>query len=150
MRWTTNAKQHEHMRARTAANRAITGGNGNENWAARSLAQTGLKWTRQAQWGLRIFDFWNAEKGIAVEIDGAEHRKDYDQARDQYNFLRSAIVVLRVRNRNADDMQGALVKILESESWGDRRARMGLNANTKKERRANLAAAGVKLAHGKW
>jgi very-short-patch-repair endonuclease len=138
------------MKERAEQNLGRSLHNDNENWASSRLAQSGLKWKRQAQWGARIFDFWNHEKGIAVEIDGAEHRPDYDAARDRYNFLRSAIVVIRVRNRNEDDMQSALVKILEVDSWRERRERMGLNGHTKKERRAHVDAAGLKVAHGKW
>ncbi len=49
-----------------------------EVWAHPFLKQTRLKWTRQSVWGYRIFDFWCHEKGIAVEIDGLTHDKDYD------------------------------------------------------------------------
>lgn len=150
MRWVTNKRQAEYMKGTAEQNTERSARNPNENWAARRLAESGLKWSRQSRWGARIFDFWNHEKGVAVEIDGAEHRPDYDAARDRYNFLRSAIVVIRVRNRNEDDMQSALLKILETDLWRDRRARMGLNAHSKKERRAHLADAGLKVAHGKW
>ena len=37
---------------------------------AEKLAATGHRWSRQAIWGKRIFDFWCATLGIAVEVDG--------------------------------------------------------------------------------
>ncbi len=59
-----------------------------------------------------------------MEVDGPEHRASYDNYRDGYNFYRSAIVVLRVRNFNEDDAAGALREIELSASWKDRRAAM--------------------------
>lgn len=66
------------MKDRQIHNRKICIDNPNENWAAEQLKATGLKWTRQAQWGYRLFDFWNALKGIVVEVDGLSHKQDYD------------------------------------------------------------------------
>lgn len=124
--------------------------NENENWAARKLGETGLKWKRQATWGCRIFDFWNHEKGIAVEIDGPEHDRKVDAIRDQYNFLRSAIVVIRVKNGDEAGLIEAIKRIVIESSWQERRSAMGLLSKTKKDRLKNIESAGIKRAHGRW
>lgn len=113
------------MRAHKAENLARSRRNPNENWMAGLLARTGLKWTRQACWGFRIFDFWCASKGIVVEVDGPEHgkgkQKDWDDFRDRQNYERSGILVLRVRNKNREDAERALSEIAASGSWNSRR-----------------------------
>lgn len=98
LRWSTNADDHRYMRERQAQNVAQADGNAAEEWMQGLLATTRRHWTRQAIWGHRIFDFWSAELGAAVEVDGWSHDPDYDAYRDEYNFRRSGIVVLRVRN----------------------------------------------------
>ncbi len=100
--------------------------NPNENWMAEKLAVTGLKWTRQAMWGKRIFDFWCAEIGVVIEVDGPEHKKAYDQSRDAYNYARSGIIVLRVRNKNEADAATVLEIIPCVISWLERREEMGI------------------------
>ncbi|MGQ0525276.1 MAG: hypothetical protein ACT4P8_16650, partial [Betaproteobacteria bacterium] len=47
----------------------------------------------------------------------------------------SAILVLRVRNRNEADAQAALAVIAASETWKARREKLGLNVHTKIGRR---------------
>ena len=109
--------------------------NQNENWLASILATTGFKWTRQAVWGYRIFDFWSHKLGIVVESDGPEHNKNYDAYRDDYNLRRSGILIIRVRNRNEEDVNHALSLIKNSSTWPERREVLGLNVNTKAGRR---------------
>lgn len=92
-----------------------------ESWMKDKLASTGKKWSRQAQWGYRLFDFWNHELGIAVEVDGPEHDKEYDAFRDRHNLKRSGILVLRVRNFNEKDAEVAITTINEASSWKERR-----------------------------
>ena len=123
------------MRSRQEQNVRCTASNPNENWLEERLSTTGYKWTRQACWGYRIFDFWCHELGIAVESDGPEHDKQYDAYRDEYNMRRSGILVLRVRNRNEEDVKNALSVIAAAERWKARRERLGLNVNTKAGRR---------------
>lgn len=96
------------MRERKAQNVAQAEGNAAEEWMQRLLATTHRRWTRQAIWGHRIFDFWSAELGAAVEVDGWSHDADYDAYRDEYNFRRSGIVVLRVPNF---DRRGAVLAL---------------------------------------
>lgn len=135
LHYATTAGTHAYMRGRQAENKAASACNQNENWFAAKLNETAEKWTRQTQWGYRLFDFWCHELGIAVEIDGREHDPRYDGYRDKYNYLRSGIVVLHVRNRNEEDAARALEFIAKSESWAARRHRLGLDQPTKKSRR---------------
>ena len=135
LRWVTSREAHAYMRERAEQNKALSKNNPNEQWAKARLDNTPHKWTAQAQWGYRIFDFWCARLGVAVEIDGREHDPEYDAYRDEYNFRRSAVVVLRVRNRNESDMQRVIQALGKISTWADRRESMGLLAHTKKERR---------------
>lgn len=92
-----------------------------ESWANTHLNGLGLKFTRQAIWGYRVFDFWFSSLGVAVEVDGKEHCKEYDQYRDIYNYLRSGVVILRVRNFSEEDMAEAKEYLKHSITWDERR-----------------------------
>jgi very-short-patch-repair endonuclease len=126
LKWITTSKQHAYMASRQDQNKNKSFNNFNENWMADKLKQTCHKWTRQTVWGYRIFDFWSSFIGVAVEIDGPEHKKDYDSYRDEYNFRRSGIVVLRVRNHNEKDADNAINTIYKIGEWKARRKNMGL------------------------
>lgn len=126
MRWPTTKDESDYLRVRQEQNKGRAETNPNENWANAHLESLGIKWTRQALWGYRIFDFWSAEFGIAVEIDGLEHNKDYDASRDTYNYDVSGVVVLRVRNMNTEDIAAALYQISHSCKWWQRRESLGL------------------------
>jgi hypothetical protein len=65
---------------------------------------------------------------MAVEVDGLEHRPDYDQYRDEYIFRRSGIVVIRVRNRNEEDASRALSLIARSVGWQERKVDLGITS----------------------
>lgn len=125
LKWITKKEDTDRMKRFKVKNlnREISA----ENWMKDKLSQTDLKWTRQAIWGFRIFDFWNHEKGIAVEVDGPTHNEKYDEYRDRYNYLRSGIIILRVRNFNEQDAQQALNKIKSQTSWVERRKQMGIS-----------------------
>jgi len=138
LRWTTNKEQADYMRGRVAENVARSAKNPNEQWAAERLSVTPYKWKPQAQWGYRIFDFWCEFLGVAIEIDGPDHDPDYDSYRDEYNFRRSGVVVLRVRNKNEKDMDSAIATLDRIEAWTTRRFNMGLMSNTKEEKRKNV------------
>jgi very-short-patch-repair endonuclease len=140
--YTTNKSQHAYMRQRQAQNSARCVENRNENWMAELLQMTGHKWNRQAQWGFRLFDFWNHDLGVAVEVDGPEHARSQDAIEDEYNFRRSAIVVLHVRNQNADDAALACQIITKLPTWAERRALLGNQVHvdaTRKLRQEYLA-----------
>jgi very-short-patch-repair endonuclease len=125
-KWPTNSSQHEYMKMRQSQNATRCVSNTSENWMHNKLQRTPFKWTRQAQWGYRLFDFWCHQLGVAIEIDGASHNQSYDRARDRHNFQRSGILVFRVRNLNEEDAKRALEQIESAGSWNSRRAALGL------------------------
>lgn len=99
-----------------------------EKWGYECLKKSGIKFKRERRWGYRIFDFWSSVYGIAVEIDGQEHRENWDKKRDKQDFLRSGVIVLRVNNFDEHGMSELLKSLtfLKYETWIERRARMGL------------------------
>lgn len=122
LRHTTTKEKSAYMLAMQIKNRGACKYNENENWMRDILiAQTQYKWTRQARWGYRLFDFWCHELGCAVEVDGPEHNKGYDQFRDYYNYVRSGIIVIRVKNKNEEDAAEAIAYIKTLGSWEERR-----------------------------
>lgn len=139
MRWVTSKDESEYMKTRQKQNLASSKNSKAEAWMNEKLKTTDYKWTRQAMWGYRLFDFWNAKLGIAVEVDGPEHVAEYDAARDRYNYLRSGILVLRVKNFDEADADKALKTISSAESWQQRK-------ETLKPGRDLLRANGLKVA----
>jgi len=135
LRWPTTSQESAYLNMRQNQNRVMSRTNPNENWLADKLKEAGLRFKRQRRWGYRIFDFWSAHLGIAVESDGPEHDKDYDGYRDEYNYRRSGIIVLRVRNRNEEDTAKVIEKIKKARTWKQRREAMGLHATSQQERR---------------
>jgi len=151
MRWVTNSQQNEYMRQRQRQNKAkyVPA----EEWAWGQIkGRAGKKWSRQAMWGCRIFDFWCAELGIAVEIDGDTHDPEYDQVRDRYNYYRSGILVLRVKNFDENDLALALAVIDRAETKKERvraiKRRAGLTDGHPQKH--VLKALGIPKAHGDW
>lgn len=120
MRWVCTKEEAEYMRYMQRLNRARR--SEAEEWMAAKLASTKHKWNRQTIWGYRLFDFWCHALGIAVEVDGPEHVRAYDEARDKYNWCRSALLVLRVPNFDEVAAANALRIIDGSQSWADRKA----------------------------
>jgi len=136
MRTAVTKEQAAYMKARQKENRSKT--SPAEEWAERRLRQTGLKWTRQAVWGCRLFDFWCGHLGVAVEVDGPEHNPAYDAVRDGHNLNRSAIIVLRVANFDDQRMDEIIATLPTLQTWGERR-------------RATAAARSkAPKAHGRW
>lgn len=125
MRWASTREQHAYMKQRKMENLERCKLSAAERWMNKKLKETEYKWTRQAQWGYRLFDFWNHKLGIAIEVDGPEHRHDYDLYRDNHNYSNSGIVVLRVKNFNEDEAAKVIEKISTSETWNERRLKMG-------------------------
>jgi very-short-patch-repair endonuclease len=126
LKWTTTSRQHAYMSKRQSQNKTKSFSSPNENWMSTKLKTTPYKWTRQAVWGYRVFDFWSSHIGVAVEVDGKEHDVAYDAYRDEYNFRRSGIIVLRVRNGNDEDAAVAIEAISQIGDWKERRSKMGL------------------------
>lgn len=152
LKWPVTPEQSQYMARRQEENIEVAKRNPNEAWMAEKLKGIGLKWSRQSRWGYRIFDFWNAEKGIAVEVDGPTHKKDWDEKRDRYNYERSAIVVIRVRNLNEEDATSALERIAELGTWNERREKMGLKpvraCTMQIEKKKRLLAEGKDIMSG--
>lgn len=130
LRFPTKKEEHAYMRERKLQNRARIPWLKAERWFLENylspLPQPAFKFTRQAEWGYRIFDFWFHALGVVVEVDGPEHNAGYDAYRDKYNFLRSGIVVLRVGNFNADHAASAVANLQRECRWTDRRRVLGL------------------------
>lgn len=129
LRYPVNAEMAAYMRKNQEKCKAISLQNPNENWFADKLkgAKLGVKFNRQTLWGYRIYDFWCHSIGCAVEIDGPDHDENYDHYRDVYNYLRSGIVVIRVRNMNEVDALEAMEFIKSLESWDVRRIKLNIN-----------------------
>ena len=121
VRWPTTREWAAYMRQRQSENRGRVVPA--EEWMAKHLSKTGLKWTRQAIRGFRLYDFWCAKLGIAVEVDGPSHdfRKDRDRRHDAHAWRASGIVVIRVRNFDEEGAKRALYEIDHTPSWGTRR-----------------------------
>lgn len=90
------------------------------------LGMTDLKCTRQAQWGNRFYDFWFPAKFIAIEIDGQEHRKDFDEIRDRYNYLRSGILVFRALNGDLNRVAEIMGIVNSARPVSYRKNRLGI------------------------
>ncbi|MEX1230371.1 MAG: DUF559 domain-containing protein [Planctomycetaceae bacterium] len=135
LRWPTESEQHKYMRMRKSQNIQKCRNSKAEAWMMEKLLRMCFTWTRQATWGYRLFDFWNHDLGCAVEVDGPEHDAGYDLYRDEYNFRRSGIMVLRVPNFSESDAKHALDLIDRLSNWSARRSHLGLDRRTKKARR---------------
>lgn len=121
----SNHRDAAHMKMRQAQNRKVCKYNKAENWMYEKLDTTGLSWTRQAVWGWRVFDFWNKELGVAVEVDGTRHDQEKDRKNDAKNWNVSRIIVLRVSNFSEIEANLAIETILSSDTWNDRRIASG-------------------------
>lgn len=152
MRHINRPDQYAYMRERQRQNRARYVAA--EEWAWSRIRATGGNWQRQSIWGCRLFDFFSIGRGIAVEIDGPSHdeQRAYDLARDRYNYFRSGILVIRVKNFDEDDLAAAIREIRKNETRKERRKRvrleMGLPENSPMQ--AVVKKAGLKLAHCNW
>jgi hypothetical protein len=121
--WPTERTGHAEMREqqqqaqaqpRTAA----------ETWMQPFLAETGVRWTRQAQWGYRLFDFWSHRLGIAIKVEEVPVDEAARKADDR-TFQRSMIHVFRVRAFDDASAAAAVDLIQRASSWNARRAFYG-------------------------
>jgi very-short-patch-repair endonuclease len=136
LRWPTNQEGHAYMNMRARQNREMSRSNPAEQWMARILAeQTSVQWTRQAQWGHRIFDFWCHKLGLAIEVDGKQHNHRYDAYRDEYNWRRSGIWVVRVPAFDERAAQHAVNCVQNCATWAQRRAQLGITRGYRNRRR---------------
>jgi very-short-patch-repair endonuclease len=132
LKWITDKEKAEYMRKMKDINLELALVNQNENQVWGVL---GKGWTRQAVRGYRIHDFWNHELGCAIEVDGREHDRDYDNYRDEYNFRRSGVIVLRCRNKSQEDLDEVIRVVGVMDSLKDRKVKLGIAGDTKKARR---------------
>ena len=152
MRWPVNREQSAYLDQLQRINRSRTKHNACENWAAAILESGPLKWKRQSRWGCRLFDFWCHAKGVAIELDGPEHRPEYDAVRDRFVFERSGIIVIRVKNFDESGLRLAIARAADALRWKHRRANMGLEGKTKRLIRdlKYRNRRGIPSAHGDW
>jgi len=140
LKWAATREQSQYIVGRKKENIERSYRNQNENWFhAELLLNTKYKFNRQAIWGYRIYDFWCACLGIAVEVDGPEHNEAYDSYRDNYNYRRSGIIVLHVRNKNDDDAEQAFEIINNAMTWKERRLMLDIDPDRKKASRETLS-----------
>lgn len=148
LRYPTKKEESDYMRMRKEQNLKRVPFLKAENWFHDAYLvdlpkDPRFKFSRQACWGYRLFDFWFASLGVAIEIDGPEHDSAYDSHRDRYNFLRSGIVVLRVKNFDMETAVRAIEDLRKECLWAERREAMGLltKSSTRASRR-ELAKSG--------
>lgn len=89
---------------------------------ADKLITAGFGFSRNSQWGFRLFDFWLAKYGVAIEVDGQDHDKHKDAEMDAYHRRRSQIIVLRVPNGDETAAAYAISEIIKYGTWQERRA----------------------------
>ena len=89
-------------------------------------SMTDLGVSRQSWWGNRFFDFWIHEKFIAIEIDGPEHRANFDEMRDRYNYIRSGILVFRAVNFDDARVSQIMEMVRASRGLSYRKENLGI------------------------
>ena len=69
--------------------------------ALKSGQMNGLDFDRQKIVGSYIVDFFCAEKGVVIEVDGSSHvgREEYDEVRSSYLFS-LGLIIIRFSARN--------------------------------------------------
>lgn len=130
---------HPHMAMRQKQNRD-KGMTKAEEWFFKNYLSemTDRKWTFQTQWQWRLFDFWNAELGVAFEIDGPEHDFIYDYGRDCLEWARSRIIVLRVPNFDDKTAARQMLLLHSIGSWKERRKSIPSTGEGKKEHKQKV------------
>lgn len=136
LNWCTKASDHAYMRMRRSQNWELSKRSAAEYWMRDNLRHSGYTFARQIPWGNRLFDFWNLALGIAVEVDGPEHDKAYDAYRDEYNFRRSGIVVLRVPNFDSEMSNRVICFIRREITLKERKIVLGIAGHTKEIKRS--------------
>jgi very-short-patch-repair endonuclease len=114
----TDFERHMEMRRKVNFERALRNPNENRVWERLELLGG---WERQVVWRGRIFDFFHAAKGVAIEVDGLEHNEQYDAERDREAGAAAGIIVLRVRNHSDADLDDAIAVWRQCGLWQRRR-----------------------------
>lgn len=128
--WTKNKKERKKMRKYQDHNLKNKGEG--ENWYRNKLKEEGYKFNSQSVWGKRIFDLWNPKLGVVVEVDGYAHNSYIDSLKDKAVFLKSGIVVYRVRPYSEHDLAALLRSLKLEPQWNKRRLAMGLRGGSDK------------------
>jgi len=85
-------------------------------WQLRDRKLGGLKFRRQVPIGDRIVDFFCAEAGLAIELDGSGHTRHFTQNSDldrEIDLHEKGIRIIRFFNRQVDEnLDGLLNAIL--------------------------------------
>ena len=124
MEWPVNREQMEYMKKLQYEARVLSRSNVGDNWADAILATGTLKWTRKAIWGCRLFDFCNARKGVAIELD--EPKPGAGAEEDRHARERSGIAVYRVRSFDEGHLRLVMAQAESLEDWTVRRDRLGI------------------------
>ena len=91
------------------------------------LRVTGMRWTRQAQSGVRLFNFGITAWVLRLKWT-ALNMTPPAKPRDSAVFHQRGIMVLRVRNFHEGDAQAAIDCIATADTWNQRRSALGLAA----------------------
>jgi very-short-patch-repair endonuclease len=132
-------ESHQYMKLRKSQhlNKFVSA----EEWATLHIKVSGERYSRQAIWQSRLFDFWFSVKGIAIEIDGESHnsfkQSFKDSVTDKHFYELSGIIVVRVKNYNINELNNAISFVKNSCSWKERRKQMGIENS--KQRRKQLS-----------
>jgi very-short-patch-repair endonuclease len=105
---------------------------------AERLTKAGLRFVAQYVWRRRIFDFWLPREGIVIEVDGGSHLaagKAWSDELADAECLLQGIVVLRVPNGDAEAAEAAVATAKGSETWAQRRARLGMRSRKRRARK---------------
>jgi len=87
-----------------------------------------------------LFDFWNARKGAAIELDGP--KPDAGDEEDRHAQERSGIVVYRVKSFDESQLKLVMSEAEHLEDWGIRRDRLGIPFK--------LKGTNIPKVHGNW
>lgn len=97
----------------------------------KNYKETWYKFTRQANWWFRIFDFWCDYLWVVIEVDGWYHQTEYqknkDNRYDKYHYEVNWIKVYRIKPYD-DCWAVEMIKIINKEqTWKQRRMSLWLN-----------------------
>jgi len=140
MKWPVNREQMEYMKKLQYEARMVSKSNVRDNWADAILGTGTLKWTRKAIWGCRLFDFWNGQKGVAIELDLAKPGSGEEE--DRHARERSGIVVYRVKSFDEGHLRLVMAEAECLEDWQVRREKFGIPYL--------LKGKNLPKAHGNW
>lgn len=131
----TEKEQQAKLREYQKINKQKTRHNVSEWWMKGFLndleKETRIRFKEQCLRWNRIFDFWCANLWIAVEVDWWYHneqrKKENDEKYDRYYYLRSGILVIRVRPFHTWDIYECIQRIKKEKPRSVRRRDMWIS-----------------------